>query len=97
MGFKKGESGNPSGRPDGSKNKVNEELRSMISDFLNGEFDNIKTQFENLKPNEKVKFYVDLLQYALPKMQAVSVASEFENFTDEQLDQIIDGLKNKHK
>jgi len=34
MGFKKGESGNPEGRPKGSLNKTTKDIRELISEAL---------------------------------------------------------------
>lgn len=94
MPFEKGQSGNAKGRPKGSKNKSVSQLRELIGEFLEDRFENVATDFDKLKPFAKVKLYIDLLQYALPKMQANSNKIGFENMTDEQLDEIIERLKN---
>jgi hypothetical protein len=86
MAFRKGISGNPKGRKVGSPNKVGNGLREMIAEFLDGEFENIKADFKKLEPKDRMKFYADLLQYGLPKLQAVSSTINFENMSDEQLD-----------
>lgn len=74
----KGEQGfntqNP-GRPKGAVNKTTRDLRELISDFLNENFGAVKLNFEKLKPNEKARFFVDLLSYAVPKMNSVQMNS----------------------
>ncbi len=50
--------------------------------------------FEQLEAKDRLKVYTDLLQYGLPKLQAVSNTIEFENMTDEQLDLLFQKLLN---
>lgn len=97
MAFTKGVSGNPSGRPKGSNNKVSENLRIKINDFLNTQFDPIIKDLDSLAPKDRIKFYCDLLQYSLPKMQSTSYEIDFDALTEEQLDEILDKLINKAK
>ena len=92
MKFSKGKSGNPNGRPPGSKNKAGEGLRELISGFLEQRFEQLVNDFELLEPKDRIKVYTDLLQYSVPKLQAVSSSIEFEKMTDEQLDEIINQL-----
>ena len=89
MGLKKGQTNNPAGKPPGTKNKINTELRTMISDFLNCQFETVKNDFHKLEVKDKLKFYTDLLQYGLPKLQATSLEIDFESLSEEQLDEII--------
>lgn len=89
MPFEKGISGNPVGRPRGSANRINQQLRETITDFLECNFQKIMDDFEELGPKDRVKLYCDLLQYGLPKLQAVQIESEIERLPDDQLDLII--------
>jgi len=95
MGLQKGQTNNPAGKPPGTKNKINAELRVMINDFLNSEFDTIKEDFNKLDPKDKLKFYTDLLNYGLPKLQATSLELDFEKMSESDLDLIIDRLIKK--
>lgn len=94
MGFEKGISGNPEGRPKGATNKTSLQLREMITDFLETNFEKIKKDFELLSIKERAKLYCDLLQYSLPRLQAVQLETDFERLPDDQLDKIINELKN---
>lgn len=71
MAFKKGQSGNPNGRPRGAKNKATNELREWVEKFIADNLDTIKNDIKELEPNERVKFFLALLNYTLPKQQSV--------------------------
>lgn len=96
MAFIKGISGNVAGRPKGSPNKAAGQLRNLISDFLEQRFEQVVYDFEQLEPKDRIKVFTDLLQYSVPKMQAVSNSIDFERMTDEQLDEVINQLKSTY-
>ena len=94
MAFKKGDQRiNRGGRPKGAKNRVNEELRQSIAEFLNGEFSKLKADFKKIPARDRMKFFTDLLPYTVPKLQNTRLEIDFEKMTDEQLDYFIDKLK----
>ncbi len=94
MPFKKGQSGNLKGRTKGTQNKLSKQLRESITSFLENNFERLENDFELLPPKERMKFYCDLLQYGLPKLQTVQLETDFEHLTDLELDKIINELKN---
>jgi hypothetical protein len=93
MPFKKGQSGNIKGRTKGSPNRATKQLRESITSFLDNNFQRLENDFELLPPRDRIKFYCDLLQYGLPKLQSVQLESDFEYLTDMQIDKIINELK----
>lgn len=76
--FKKGQSGNPNGRPKGSGNNEKAILTHKINLLLNKNIDVIIKDFESLEPVERVRAFTALAQYVLPKMQAVDVSTQIQ-------------------
>lgn len=94
MGLKKGQTNNPAGRPKGAVNKTSAAIRERITAFLDANFDQVQKDFESpeLSVRDKLKFYTELLPYAVPKLQSTTLDINFETLTDEQLDTIIQNL-----
>jgi hypothetical protein len=93
MGLKKGMTNNPNGRPAGTPNKLTGQLRVRINDFLSTNWEKMQNDFDALEPKDRLSFYEKLLQYGLPKLQATQLTSDLERLTDEELDYIINDLK----
>lgn len=74
MGLHKGMTNNPNGRPKGSQNKVNLEIRVKVLELLEYNFDNIQTDLESLEPKDRLKFLTDLLPYLLPRLQNTAIS-----------------------
>ncbi len=93
MAPQKGVTNNPNGRPKGSKNKVNIELREEIAEFLRYNWPIIKRDFHDLESAQRISVFEKMLQYALPKMSSMDMQTNYEQLTDTQLDDIIEKLK----
>lgn len=85
MAFEKGVSGNVNGRPAGATNKTSGKLRQVITDFLEQRFEQIVKDFEQLEPKDRIKVFTDLLQYSVPKLQAMQLETDFDKLTDRQI------------
>ena len=88
--FTKGQGGRPKGRP----NKKTQDLRLWINCLLDSNREVIQQDFLKLSPKDRVILFSTLLKFVLPTLQAVQVQTDFDKLSDEDLQKIIDTLKN---
>lgn len=88
----KGHTGNPNGRPPGSKNKATAGLRKRINDFLSDNWEKMQADFETLEPKDRLNFYEKLIQYGLPKLQSTQLLTDPAKLSDEQLEVIMNEI-----
>lgn len=71
------------GRVAGTPNKVKYDLRQKIKDFADENFDEVIEAWRSIDdPKDKLKAYVDLCTYALPKLQAVQLDANIKRESD---------------
>jgi len=99
MGLKKGMTNNPRGKPPGTLNKLSRDMKLTIHEFLTENWDEVVIEFHKLKGKDKLNFYKELMQYDVPKMQAMAVSGEldFKTMSEEALDKICERLINKKR
>lgn len=73
MAFKKGKSGNPSGRPPGSKDKKSEKLRKWLVDLVENRRASLIDDLDVVDPATRLNFIAKILPYILPKLNAVEL------------------------
>ena len=86
---------NPNGRPKGIPNKSTNDLRQWVGEFIDGQREQILQDWQSLEPKDRTMMFEKLMRFVLPTLQATSLKTDFENYTDAQLDYIIEGLKEK--
>lgn len=88
--FRKGQGGRKPGVP----NKVTRDLRDWLNAFIQGNVKQIEKDWRLLEPRDRIILFEKLLKYSLPALQATSLTVDFDKLSDEDLDKIINGLKN---
>lgn len=103
MGRKKNDGrGRLGGRAKGSPNKSNNLVRSWIQDLLMKNKTQIDRDLKMMDPYNRVKVLFSLLQYILPKQQAISIDEQKEietaaltDWLKTAPDEAIDGIAEK--
>tara|TARA_B110000238_G_C15836905_1_gene315222 strand:- start:240 stop:539 length:300 start_codon:yes stop_codon:yes gene_type:complete len=67
--WKKGQSGNPGGRPEGSKNKSTQKIRESIQLIVENNIESIQDSLDLMNPKDKMKFILDLMKLVLPALR----------------------------
>ena len=93
MGLPKGRTNNPAGKPIGSNSKPVGDLRRWVGEFIEGQRDQIVSDWQALEPKDRIVMFEKLMRFVLPTLQATTLQTDFHKMTDAELDYIIDGLK----
>lgn len=79
MAFTKGQQ-KTGGRKKGTPNKATDGLRQKFLDFAESRYEDALLAFDQItEPEKKVKAYIDICSYALPKLQAVQLDATVNN------------------
>lgn len=104
MSFKRGKSGNPSGRPKGARNHATSELIKRIGIVLDESTKRLQDDLYSLQPIDRIKAITGLIGYVIPKKQAISMQQSLDyeyykleellnNAPDEALDKILNKIQ----
>jgi hypothetical protein len=85
--FKKG----TGGRPKGSKNKVNHNLREMISKFLKDQWPQLLEDWGQLSPKQRVIMFEKLSGYVVPKYSSVN--TNIDSMNDSELAKLAEVIR----
>ncbi|WP_460685519.1 hypothetical protein [Niabella aquatica] len=81
------------GRKAGVPNRSTTELKNLVHSFLQANIKDLQAQYDELKPADKLDFFQKLLRFALPTQSQAKI--DLDKLSNEDLDLVIDRLKNK--
>lgn len=77
------------GRQKGTPNKITASVKEWLSTLIDKNRKQIEKDIKQLEPKERLQMLEKLMQYVVPKQQAVSATVEIDKLSDEQLDRMI--------
>jgi len=72
-GFQKGVVTNSTGRKKGSSNVVTGRIRSLWEDMMVENIDQLKEDFQTLKPKERLELAIKMSGFIVPRLQSIEV------------------------
>lgn len=66
--YKKGQSGNPTGRPKGTKNRTSEEMRLILKQIVDDNLEDLYADLKEMKPIPKAMILEKLIKYNIPAL-----------------------------
>lgn len=94
--YLKGISGNPNGRPKGSKNKKTETIRETFIDFVQNNLDRLQADFDSLEPKDRFKYLFEFTKFFLPNLKSVSFGDTLDEMSESDFEKLIEKLKQEY-
>ena len=80
------------GRAAGTPNKVSGTRKEWLTSLIDKNRAQIEKDLQDLEPKERLQMMEKLMQYVIPKQAAQQVKLDFDNMTDEQLEQLVNEI-----
>ena len=80
------------GRAAGTPNRTTAEMKTWLSGLIDKNRRQIEKDLKRLEPKDRLLILERLMQYTVPKMQAVTAQIDLNKLSDEQLNILINEL-----
>jgi hypothetical protein len=77
---------NRNGRPKGKTNQVSERVKDAFSLLLEDNIKTLQADFDKLRPNDRIRFIIDLAGYIIPKLKATELTTDFAETNFQPID-----------
>lgn len=84
--------GRMGGRQKGTPNKVTASVKDWVAGVIDKNRRQMERDIKALEPKDRLLMLEKLMQYVIPKQQAVSAEVDFSRLSDEQLNTLVDEL-----
>jgi len=84
--------GRMGGRQKGTPNKVTSTVKEWLAQLIDKNRRQMERDIKDLEPKDRLQVLERLMQYVVPKQQAVQAEVDFNKMTDEQLDTLVSEL-----
>ena len=80
------------GRAKGTPNRVTASIKDWVTQVIDKNRRQMERDIKALEPQDRLQMLEKLMQYVVPKQQAVSANVDFNKLSDEQLNALVDEL-----
>jgi parvulin-like peptidyl-prolyl isomerase len=77
------------GRAKGTPNRVTATVKEWLSELIDNNRKRIENDIELLEPKDRLQIMERLMQYVIPKQQAVKADIDLNKLSDEEIDNLI--------
>jgi len=73
------------GREQGTPNKLTQNTRELINEFISNNIGDIQSNYDKLEPKERMYFFTKLLEYSIPRLKTIEQTIIKDNYNPIQV------------